>query len=128
MLPSPLSIVSKDEDNVTVAVLAYERKSPTEPVYLGPNHSNSAGTKDTLSVRTKGPKATPTYRGNIRGIAQFVGTVTTGTDTTGEIIIEVNTLVPVGASQTAVNNELYKAAAFIKSEHFRIDVLSRGES
>lgn len=90
--------------SMTISTKTYAQDSVQKDiaVYAGP--ANTFSVKDTLTLKRTAPKPTKDFAGVARASAKFTKTVSTGTLTTADAIVEVSVSLPVGMSEANVTS------------------------
>lgn len=78
--------------------------------YLGPVHDGDSN--DTIDLYRTAAKPTATYAGNTRSRAKLTRAVTDGTTQLGDMIVDINVSVPVGAASAQVDSVINDIAAW----------------
>lgn len=79
--------------------------------YAGPDQSYNS--RDHLDLRRTFPKKTATYSGNSRSQAKFTRTGTDGTETVGDMILNIQGSIPADVAPAEVTAFIADAAAYV---------------
>jgi len=133
MIDSPLSIRRfSDLETGAHSDLAYERKSPTSSIFLGPDHNAGEGKVDELSLTCKTSKsADPDFPGNNRVYLKLKRTASSVNSITGkyhDLHAEVTFTQPVGTSAADLLEMELRVIGIVSATTVMSDMAIRGES